>query len=152
MAEAEEEIGRPRRLMPAMEFADTRLRIAKDETIWGKIVQGKLHVWPKAPELCETVLPVIMISCHHLRSVHRGGLSAGLGHPGVSHQHDLGVTSGPEGGLPIGIDQAHRAFQISTGRGDKGIAEPPGPTGRCGDAGTDPERRSRRLERPRANV
>src|SRR5436309_712472 len=126
MAEAEENIVRSRRLMPALEFADTRLRVAKDETIWGKIVQGKLPFWAKAPELCETILPVIVICRHHLRSIHRGGLSASLGDPGVSHQHYLGLTSGLEGGLPVGIDQADRVFQIGTGGGDKGIAEPPG--------------------------
>src|SRR5215475_4592675 len=115
MTEPQENIVRARRFMPAMELAHARLGIAKNETIGGKVLQGKLHFWAEAAELCEAVLPVIVIGRHYLRAIDRGGLSAGLGHPGVSHQHYLGLASRLDGSLSIGVDQAQRTLQIGAG-------------------------------------
>ena len=98
------------------------------------------------------MLPVILIGRHHLRSIDRGGLRAGLGHPGVPHQHHLGLTPSLEGGLPVGADQAYGALQIGAGGGDKGIAEPPGSPRGCRDAGADPQRRGWHLIWPGADV
>src|SRR5262245_15223414 len=139
MAKAEEKIVCSRRLIPAMEFPDTCLRVAKNQTVWGKILQRELHFWAEAAKFCQTVLPVVLIGRHHLRTVHGCGLSAGLGHPGVAHQNHLGLTSSLESGLSVGANQAHRALQIGAGGSDKGITEPPGSAGRCGDAGANPE-------------
>src|SRR2546430_6366290 len=139
MAEPQEKIIRPRRLMPAMEFAYTRLSIAKNEAIGGQILQRKLYFWADAAELCEAVLPVIVIGCHPLRSIHRVGLSAGLSHPGVPHQHHPGLASSPTGSLPIGVDQAQRALQIGAGGSHKGVAEASRSAHGGRDAGTDPQ-------------
>src|SRR4029453_4591114 len=123
MAEPQEKIVRPRRLMPAMEFAYTRLRIAKNEAIGGQILQCKLYFWADVAELCEAVLPVVVIGRHHFRSIHPAGLSAGTGHPGAPHHHPRGWASSPTGGLPVGVDQAQRALQIGAGGGHKGVTE-----------------------------
>src|SRR4029450_10052003 len=106
MAEPQEKIVRPRRLMPAMEFAYTRLRIAKNEGIGGQILQRKLYFWADVAELCEAVLPVVVIGRHHLRAIHCGGLSVGLGHQGVPHHPHLALAATPTGGSTVGAGNA----------------------------------------------
>ena len=43
MAQAQEKIVCARRLLPAVKFADTRLRLTQDKTIVRQIIQGQLR-------------------------------------------------------------------------------------------------------------
>src|SRR5207247_6933380 len=67
----QEEVVRARRVLPAVELAHARLRIAHDEPVGSEIGQRKLRTLRYTAKLREPLLPVLLVRAPHLRPVYR---------------------------------------------------------------------------------
>src|SRR5690349_20201731 len=89
VAEPEQERARARRLLPALEFSDARFGISQYEAFRCEILERELRAGGHIAEFGQTILPVVPVGGHHVRTVDVLGLRSRPGDPGVSHLDDF---------------------------------------------------------------